>query len=85
MLMLDLRDDNSQVGKRLGNSNIRLLYQQEIRICKGTETFAKEPNLEKNIPEVKADAGAVKQKKSTGFCRMSVMAILLRFGCFSAG
>ena len=62
MLMLDLRDDNSQVGKRLGNSNIRLLYQQGIIICKGTETFAKEPNLEKDFLEVKADAGAVIQK-----------------------
>ena len=34
---------------------------------------------------VNAGARVIKQKKSTGFSRMSVMANLLRFGCFAAG
>ena len=34
---------------------------------------------------VKLDARVVQLKKFTGFCRMSAIANLLRFWCFSAG
>ena len=53
--------------------------KQGIINCKGTETF------DKIIAGVRADAHVVQQKKVTGYCSMSVMANLLRFGCFSTG
>ena len=47
------------------------------------ETFAKE--VGKIIVGAKVDARVVQQKKFTGFSLMSVVANLLRFGCFAAG
>ena len=52
--------------------------QRNGNFCKGTQ-------VSKIIPEVKADARVVQQEKFTCFCRMSVMANLLCFGCFAAG
>ena len=46
--------------------------------CKGTR-------VSKIIVETKVDASVEQQKKFTGFSHMSVMANLLRFGCFAAG
>ena len=47
-------------------------------LCKGT-------CVSKVIAETKVHARVDKQKKFTGFSRMSVMAKLLCFGCFAAG
>ena len=58
---------------------------QGIINCKGTETFAKEPNLAKLLRELKQTPVSYNEKRSTGFCRMPVMANLMRFECFSAG
>ena len=49
------------------------------------ETFANEIKLVKFVAEAKVDYRVIQQKMSTGFSRMSVMANLLRFGCFAAG
>ena len=57
---------------------------QGIINCKGTETFAKEPELAKLLRRLKS-APTLNNKKFTGFSRMIVMANLLRFGCFSVG
>ena len=46
--------------------------------CKGT-------CVSKAIAETKVDARVDKQKKFTGFSRMSAMTNLLCFGCFAAG
>ena len=59
------------------------ILEQGIIDCKGLETFAKEPKLTKFVAGVKVDAFVVQQKKSTGFCHMSVIANLLHLGCFS--
>ena len=46
--------------------------------------FFKETWVSKVIAETKVDARVGQQKKFTGFSRMSVMANLLCFGCFTA-
>ena len=57
---------------------LRVSGNQGTINCKGTETFAKKPKLEKL-------ARIIQQKKSTGFSRMSAIANWLRFGCLSVG
>ena len=56
--------------------------QASLRICQ-LEMTTTAKHVSKIFAGNKADACVVQQKQYTGFCRMSVMANLLRFGCFS--
>ena len=60
-------------------------YDQRIIDMNRNGNFCKATRVSKVIAKNKVDARVDKQKKSTGFSRMSVMANLLCFGCFAAG
>ena len=59
--------------------------EQEIIIMNKNGNFCRGTWVSKIIEETKVDARVEQEKKFTGFSRMSVMAILLCFGCFAAG
>ena len=63
-----------------GNFIIIDFTTKGLYILTGTETFAKEPKFGKLLRELKSTPVSCSQKKSTGFCRMSVTASLLRLG-----
>ena len=50
----------------------------------GMQTFAKEPELEKLLQQLKSTLVPYNKKKNPGFSRMSVMANLFCFGRFAA-
>ena len=61
------------------------VFEQGVIVITGTETFAKEPKLEKLLRRLKSTPVLNNKKKFTGFSPLSVMANLLCFGCFAAG
>ena len=75
---------------KLCNCNSRQLqlystFNQGIIDMNRNGNFCKGTCFSKVIAEIKVDARVDRQKKFTGFSRMSVMANLLCFECFAAG
>ena len=61
-------------------SNCAIFLQQGILFLNRNKNFGKGTYILKIIARAKVDARAVLLQKSTGFCRMSVNASLLRLG-----
>ena len=64
-------------------SKLKVMYSSRNYRLNRTGNICKETEVGKIILGAKADARVVQQKEFIGFSYMSVMANLLRFGCFA--